>query len=162
MISRMRYRPCIVMIDAPGTSKDKKKNPLTWYERYDIIQDVLFPIYGDEVIFLQYHNAYIPDVVSYLRDNEWNPKELIAGSDRLADYQKKVDRANQSLNTSDKISLEYIEAERITSSTEVRAAIRGNDFDTFKSLMHPRNWNYFDFLREKLTNDKPNPVEELQ
>lgn len=153
MIKGMKYRPCIVMIEAPGTSKDKKKNPLTWLERYDIIHSALFSEYGDEVVFMQYHNGYVPDIVSYLKDNEWNPRELVAGPDRIADYKKKVDRANESLNTSDKISLDYTEAKRIASSTEVRAAIRDDDYEAFKSLTHSRNWIHFNFLRERLTND---------
>jgi len=154
MIKDMKYRPCVVMIDAPGTSQDKNKNPLTWDERYDIIQEALFPTYGDEVMFYEYHNGYIPDIIRMLREDDFDVKELIAGPDRIAEYKKKVDRLNQLLNTSDKISLEYVEARRITSSTEVRAAIRDNDVKTFKSLTHRRNWDYFDFLREKLSNDR--------
>lgn len=153
MIRDMKFRPCICMVDAPGTSKNKDKNPLTWSERYDIIYDMLYPIYGDEVLILQVPNGYIPDIVMGLRSDGYSPAELVAGPDRIVEYAKKVDRANQSLNTSDKISLDYIEAKRITSSTEVRSAIRSNDFETFKSLIHSRNWKYFDLLREKLSND---------
>lgn len=150
MIKGAKYRPCVVMIEAPGTSQNKKKNPLTWAERYDLIQESLFPIYGDEVVFMQYHNGYLPDIVSYLRDNDWNPKEMIAGPDRLANYEMKIEKANQALNTQDKISLEYTEAKRITSSTEVREAIRENDYVKYKSLMPKSAWKHFQFLREKL------------
>jgi nicotinamide mononucleotide adenylyltransferase len=150
IVKGMKYRPCIAVIEGVGTGKNKTKNPLSGEERFNLITQTLEGLgYKNALIFIV-PNGYTPDNIKMIEAQGYKVRDLHAGSDRLEDYKKKIDRANLSLNTDTKISLEYIETKRITSSTEVREAIRMNAFESFKSLMPESIWDQYNFLREKL------------
>ena len=85
--------------------------------------------------------------IARLIDMGYDPKLIGAGPDRKDDYAKQIDYIRMS-DIKDKISddLSIVETPRVTSGTEVRQAIKDQDFSKFKKMVPQEVSNLYNDL----------------
>jgi hypothetical protein len=94
--------------------------------------------------------GYLPKIISQLREKGLEPDTIYAGADRIAGYKKQIEDANAKMDPEYRYHIEFKEAERVTSATAVRNAIRSNDEAEFKKNMPKELWGEFETLRKLL------------
>lgn len=118
------------------SSADVNKNPFTFDQRKEMIEKILHAINIDAYI-IQLASAYIPDVVSLLKEkNDIEIEYVYCGSDRLNGY---VEQGLEQLG----VKTVYVERDendttdptRMASATKIREALKNRDFETFKTLL---------------------------
>jgi len=85
--------------------------------------------------------------IARLIDMGYDPKLIGAGPDRIDDYTKQIDYVKMS-DIKDKISddLGIVETPRVTSGTEVRQAMKDQDFSKFKKMVPKEVSNLYNDL----------------
>ena len=118
------------------SSMDVNKNPFTFEQRKEMIEKILRAINIDAFI-IQLASAYIPDVVSLLKEKYNIEIEYVyCGSDRLNGY---VQQGLENLG----VKIVYVERDenditdptRMASATKIREALKNRDFELFKNLL---------------------------
>jgi nicotinic acid mononucleotide adenylyltransferase len=126
------------------------------------------------------HAAFLPNIITFCRENGYEPSVLCCGEDRLNDYQKSLDRMNdpsmkeKALQKDPNAKLvdilpefEIIVADDRTggySSTKIREAMVMNDEEFVKANIPDYLYPYYDVMKDavdKMTeenNKKPNRV----
>jgi len=101
---------------------------------------------GDYFLYPQSKKTVIPQMVQYLRDNNYYPIAMGAGSDRIKSYKRQIVYINSAksdvpMDVTFKLAMVDERGEGGPSGTKVRAAITAGDYETFKSMtpksVHP-------------------------
>jgi len=143
------YKVLIGIIKGAKTSLNKKLNPLSFDYQNKLIRESLKD-YGDKVIVYRkpLTSGYLPIIFRELRLNDYEVKVVTAGEDRAESYRKIVKNMNNAFST---VDLKFMELNRTDeSSTNVREAIRDDDFNYFRKLTNPNIWDEFEILKEEL------------
>lgn len=110
------------------------------------------------------HAAFLPNIVTFCRENGYEPVALCCGEDRLDDYQKSLDRMNDPImkekalqkNPNAKLveilpEFEIVIADDRTggySSTKIREAMVANDVEFVKANIPDYLYPYYDVMKE--------------
>ena len=138
----MKNKPVIAVVH--GKKSAEKNNPLPVKQQLNMIRRVV----PDACIF-HAENGYVPDIIVKVKtDFDLDVRTIVCGADRIKEYQAQIDRANKTLDG--KIVVEFKEAERITSGSEVREAIRSGDKRAFKANVPKQLWDEFTNLTEQM------------
>lgn len=125
-----------------GKYSSEKDNPIPVSSRVNIIKKV---VPDAEVMHVE--NGYVPDMIQKIKDcYNLGVARVICGEDRIGQYQAQIIRANKTLDVP--LNVEFMEAERITSGSEVREAIRSGDNKAFKANVPKELWDEFTNLAE--------------
>lgn len=142
-VQKMEHNKVIVVVH--GKKTKQTENPIPAEIQVNMIRKVL----GDSATVIVAENGYIPDIIEMVRDTyRLEAKTLICGPDRIDTYMAQIERANRVLEN--KIDLEFKEADRITSGSEVREAIRSGDKKAFKANVPKQLWDEFTNLAEHM------------
>lgn len=139
VVAKMK-NPIIAIVKGEKTSKDKEKNPLSFEQQKQLILSV-FP--NAEVIGVKNANLY--GILFHLNKEGKIIHKVFAGEDRFESYKKAIEKHN--LETGNNVTIE--QTPRFTSATNVRNAIRSNNFNEYIKLMPAElaNQKTFDFLK---------------
>lgn len=134
-----------VVVVVQGAKSSKKENPLPVEKQVNMIGKVV----GKETTVIVSTHGYIPDIITRLRDEyDLNPHTIVCGPDRMKTYKAQIHRANAKLD--DPLIVEFKEAERITSGSAVREAIRSGDRKAYKANVPEQLWDEFTNLAEHM------------
>lgn len=100
-------------------------------------------------IYIEVTTGFIGDFIDQLRKKNYEPKFIFTGSDRKSTYEAQINRYKEKLNL-DIMVKEIPRTDEDISATKVRNALKDNDVETFKKLMHKDTYNMFDELKKKL------------
>lgn len=101
---------------------------------------------GDYFLYPQNRKTVIPQMVQLLRDNNYYPIAMGAGSDRIKSYERQIvyinsPKSDVPMDVTFKLAMVDERGEGGPSGTKVRAAITAGDYETFKSMtpksVHP-------------------------
>jgi nicotinic acid mononucleotide adenylyltransferase len=126
------------------------------------------------------HAAFLPNIITFCRENGYEPSVLCCGEDRLNDYQKSLDRMNdpsmkeKALQKDPNAKLvdilpefEIVVADDRTggySSTKIREAMVMNDEEFVKANIPDYLYPYYEVMKDAVVkmaeenNKKPNRV----
>jgi len=101
--------------------------------------------------YMMVNRGLLGSAISKLIDMGYDPRLIGAGPDRKDDYTKQIDYIKMS-DIKDKISdeLEIVETPRVTSGTDVRQAIKDQDFSKFKKMVPQEVSNLYNDLITKV------------
>jgi len=110
---------------------------------------------ADYFLYPQDRKTVIPQMVQFLRDKDYYPIAMGAGSDRIKSYESQVkylnsDKSDVPMNQ--QFKLEMVD-ERIVdgpSGTKVREAIQNNDYELFKTLVPKSVHKFYNDLKKYL------------
>lgn len=140
-VNQMRGIKVIAVVK--GKQTKKSDNPIPTEAQVNMIKKVI----GDTAVVIAVPNGYVPDIIETIRDQYGlEPTGVICGSDRIGEYKAQIERANRTLEKV--IKLEFKEADRITSGSEVREAIRSGDRKAFEANVPKQLWDEFTNLAE--------------
>ena len=131
--------PVIVLVKGNKSSQNRKRNPFS--EEY---QKKLFRLLDPNLEIEVSPNGFLPGIISYLKEHGKKVTKIYCGADRIDSYRKAIELANE------KYDIVFQETERNGSGSEVRTAIRNNDFETFKTLMPERLHQEFRNMKDIL------------
>lgn len=110
------------------------------------------------------HAAFLPNIVTFCRENGYEPVALCCGEDRLDDYQKSLDRMNDPIMKEKALQkdpnaklveilpeFEIVIADDRTggySSTKIREAMIANDVEFVKANIPDYLYPYYDVMKE--------------
>lgn len=110
------------------------------------------------------HAAFLPNIVTFCRENGYEPVALCCGEDRLDDYQKSLDRMNDPIMKEKALQkdpnaklveilpeFEIVIADDRTggySSTKIREAMVANDVEFVKANIPDYLYPYYDVMKE--------------
>lgn len=141
IILKKMKNPMIVLIKGSQSSLNKKKNPFT--QEYQIgLLKVLMPN-------LKIHvspSGFLPLILFDIRRLGFEPIKVYAGSDRLNSYKKMISSFPDELG----FNIKFVKTPRICSATNIRKAIKDNDFKSFKENMPKKLWKEWNTMREIL------------
>ena len=101
---------------------------------------------GDYFLYPQSKKTVIPQMVQFLRDNNYYPIAMGAGSDRIKSYERQIvyinsPKSDVPMDVTFKLAMVDERGEGGPSGTKVRAAITTGDYEMFKSMtpksVHP-------------------------
>lgn len=144
-IIKKMNNPIVVLVKGAKSSQDKERNPLD--AEY---QTKLIKMLNPKVDVFIAKTGYIPTMVNEYRKKGIEVSEILAGNDRIKGYQGMIASFNKQMPDEKKINVTFTETPRVTSATDVRNAIRGDDFDTFKKLVPKKLHSEWENLKEKL------------
>lgn len=101
--------------------------------------------------YMMVNRGLLGSAIAKLIDMGYDPRLIGAGPDRKDDYTKQIDYIKMS-DIKDKISdeLEIVETPRVTSGTDVRQAIKDQDFSKFKKMVPQEVSNLYNDLITKV------------
>ena len=155
IIGAMR-NPVIALVKGAKSSQDKEKNPFDATFQRQMIKRV-FP----QAKVIEVASGYVPEIISMLRQSGLEVTKMVAGSDRVAGYQKQIDGLNAKLQDAYKMSCKVVEIERSgddISATKVRNAIKTGDMAAFKKMMPKQLWGDFNAMQNMLKEEPTNNV----
>lgn len=129
-IKKMK-NPIVVLVKGEKSSKDKSKNPFDAQYQQRLLKKVL----GSNVRIIISNTGFIPQIFAAIRGIGLEPVSVVAGPDRFGKYNGQINSINKSLPDEKKFRVKMKEAERVTSATKVRDAIRNGDLPTFRKVM---------------------------
>lgn len=138
----------VAIVKGKTTSKNKNKNPLDAEYQKSLVEKI-----NSNVQVLIVENGYLPEIINILREDNKEVSTVFVGSDRIDEYKAQVQRANANLDDDHKIDVTFKEAERITSATIVRDAIRRGDREIFEAHTPEAIWGEWGTLYEALNQD---------
>ena len=134
-IIKKMNNPVVVIVKGKASSEDKNKNPLSVEQQTALIKKV-FP---DVHVFTTEVSGFIPAIIGMVKEKGFEVKKVFAGEDRFASYKRQVEQANAKIaagtSEHEKLDISFEQTPRLASATDVRVAIRANDFAKYKSLM---------------------------
>lgn len=142
-IIKMMKNPIVLLVKGKASSADKAKNPFD--EAY---QEKLIKKLNGNVDVRVVSTGYIPDVAAQLREEGKELVAVYAGADRISSYKNQFDRLK--LDTEHAFHVKFHETPRIVSATQVRTAIRDDDYDSFKEYMPKELWGEWGTMKRKI------------
>lgn len=144
--------PVVVIVKGAKSSQDKKRNPLDAEYQKKLLKKV-----APNAKVLEFGSGYLPDIVEHVRKTlKMDPNVVYSGPDRIGKYRGQVASANKSLPEDQKIHIQFKEAERVTSATVVREAIRSGDEKAFRANVPQSIWDEFNKLQKLLEDTMDN------
>ena len=109
-----------------GKKSEKEKNPLPLELQEEMIKDVYKSIYNKRLFIISAQTGNLITIINKTKDNI---NYVYAGTDRVQAYKKQLER------TLDINVREIKRTDEDISATQVRNAIKEDDYDTFKRLV---------------------------
>lgn len=131
---RLYYNKIVICIISGNKSK-KELNPFP----VSLIKEMIKKVFPDDNIEIMTHST--GNLISIINKYKFNIRYVLAGSDRSDDY------AKQLRNTYTTNVLEYDRRDDDVSATKLRKAIKEDNFNDFKKLIHPELIGYYDQLK---------------
>lgn len=123
-----------VTLNIVKASKDDPKNPFPLELQMKIWKSV-FP-----KLIIQ--TSQTGNIIQIIRKSENNINVVLAGSDRVKEYESQ-------LKTNPDISVEEIKrTDEDVSATKVRNSLKSDDMEAFKANMDKRTWKFYDELKK--------------
>jgi len=152
LIKQAKYPIIIGLVKGKKSSEDKVKNPLD----FDLQKNVIDKAKISQILdVVKVESAFIPSIISMLRDEGYEVKEVMAGTDRINSYRGMIKTYGPKINAPNVIVKELVrndDDEGIAgiSATKVRNAIKAGDFDTAKKMMLNLDQSLFKKLQKAL------------
>ena len=127
------------------------------------------------------HAAFLPNIITFCRENGYEPVALCCGEDRLDDYQKSLDRMNDPMMKEKALQkdpnaklveilpeFEIVIADDRTggySSTKVREAMVVDDIEFVKANIPDYLYPYYDVMKDavvKMAEEEANKPKRLR
>lgn len=140
--------PSVVVVVHPGHNKSGK-SPFS----EETIKKYMGEIVRDEKSIEDYiivPRGLIGSAIVKLLDKGYNPKAVGAGEDRIDDYTKQIEYVKKSEIGDQMSDLELVKTPRSTSATEVRDAIKNEDYQKFKKLVPPGVEKMYSSLKSEM------------
>jgi len=128
----------VIVVIITGDETDKSKNPFD-FETRKLMVETVFRHRKYEVV--ESKSGFIPTVINKI---DKNINAVIAGSDRVLDYRKQLEKM------SDVVVDEIERTEDDISASKVRQALVNNNLEQFKQNMPFELYYFFDVLKEKI------------
>ena len=125
--------PAVAVVVYPGHNKSGK-SPFN----EDLIKKYMDGIVRDEKEIVDYiivQRGLIGSAIVKLLEKGYKPNLIGAGEDRMDDYTKQLDYVKKSDIGDQMHNLKLVQTPRATSATEVRNAIKDEDYQKFKKLV---------------------------
>jgi nicotinamide mononucleotide adenylyltransferase len=132
----------LVVAVVKGGKSDKSKNPFPFELQEEMIKKA---VPGARVIRVNTGN-----IITAINKSPIDVSTIVAGTDRVAGYQKQIDSMNLDMNVYEIDRSNVVEG----SGTEVRDAIARRDEARFKELTDPAIWSYWDALTKYVPEKK--------
>lgn len=137
-ILKKMKNPVLVLIKGAKTSKNKKRNPFPLEYQEQLIKKVMPN--------LKIHIApsgFLPLILFDIRRMGFEPIVVYAGSDRISSYKRMMNSLPDEID----LNIKFKETPRYCSATQVRNALKSNDFKTFKELMPKELHDQFETMK---------------
>jgi nicotinamide mononucleotide adenylyltransferase len=130
--------PIIAVVKGKNSSEDKVNNPLSFKQQKSLIHEV-FP----SAIVIEVMNANLNGMLFHLKNEGKQIRAIYAGEDRIKRYREIVEESNKKTG----LNIQVKQTPRITSATDVREAIRTNNFEEYIQLMPMQLANEDTFMK---------------
>jgi len=151
IIDEAKYPVVVGLVKSSKTSLDKERNPFNFETQKEIIRRANEPKIIDVVKFA---SGNIPQIISDLRDLGYEPKELLAGTDRAKAYQNQIDLYPPKINSDLKLKVltrnEDDPGVSGISATKVREAIRSGNYINTRNMMMNIDEDFFEQLHREM------------
>jgi nicotinamide mononucleotide adenylyltransferase len=141
--------PLILLVKGKASGTDKEKNPFDEEYQMKLLKKV-FPRVEVRVVPI----GYVPDAAIQLRKEGIEVVAVHAGSDRLPSYRKQFDGLNSKLEDDQKFHVGYnltpANVRKMVSATEVRNAIKNDDYEFFKKAMPKELLGEWETMKRKM------------
>jgi len=114
----------------------------------DLIKEILEKNLSSSYTIFDLTSGFIGDWIDFLRNEDYEPKYLVCGSDRSNDYQNQINRYKGLLNLNIKIDTTSIDRNEEISGTKARQYLKDNDKESFKKIVTPQTLTFWDELRK--------------
>ena len=138
----------VAIVKGALSSKNKVQNPLPYEYQKKLVNEI-----APSVPVIEVPTGYLPDIINEIRKRGQEVETVYAGPDRMEEYQRQLAGVNAKLGTDKKFTVTFKLAERITSATTVRDAIRNNNQTAFRANVPRSIWPEYEKLREYLKED---------
>ena len=140
--------PVVVLVRATK-SPDRLRNPFP----YDYQRNLLLKV-DPKIKVREWVNGYVPDIIQSLKSEGLNVTAVYAGSDRIHEYARMINQANQTL--SEPIFCHLYEVKRTgedVCATRVRTALKNNDLESYRKMMPKQLHDEFDRMKTMMSED---------
>ena len=144
IINKMK-NPVVALVKGAATSKNKEMNPLNAKYQTRLINKANPKA---EVIIVP--NGYIPDIVTQMRKDGNEVSKIYAGEDRISTYRQQIASYNKQMPADKQIKVKFVKTTRTQSATDVRAAIRDDDEELFRTMMPKSLHSEYKTLRKQI------------
>ena len=136
----------ILLVKGKHQAKITDKNPLKTPEQIKMIKKSA----GKNVIdVIEMDSAFITNFIDALRKNNYEPRYIYTGTDRLNLAKSQLDKYGPAMETNIEVR-EIKRTDEDISATKVRNAAKENDFETFKSMTDGLDRKDMELLRKRL------------
>lgn len=139
--------PFVYVVRGAKSSQDRDKNPLT-FETQKAILDKSLGALASKVQVRTIESGFFGEAIKDLREQDYEPVAFFCGTDRTGGYKQQLAYVKDiGVNT------ELREIKRTSedvSASKVRAAVRGNDFATFKKMTVGLDKSDFERLKKEM------------
>lgn len=136
IIKKMK-NPIIVLIKGKKSSLNRKRNPFPLeYQEY------LLKKLDPNLKIITAPGGFLPLILFKIRELGYEPNVIYAGGDRIKSYKRMIDNLPDEVD----LNVKFKETPRIASATEVRKALKNNDYEKFKDLMPKKLWDEYDTM----------------
>ena len=122
-----------------GKKSEKDKNPLPLELQEEMLKEVYKSKIGKKLFIISAQTGNLITIINKTKDNI---NKVFAGTDRVQAYKKQLERS---------LDVNVVEIKRSDddiSATQVRNAIKNDDYETFKKLVPKQIVKYWDVLKK--------------
>lgn len=145
ILKQMSVHGWVAIVKGVGTGLDKVKNPLPYAYQAKLVKEI-----APEIKIIEVPTGYLPDIINQIRLKGEEVRIVYAGADRIEDYKRQVNGANAKLPEEKQFNVQFRLADRVTSATMVRDAIRSNNQSAFRANVPREIWGEYKTLRNYL------------
>lgn len=138
----------VAIVKGAESSKNKAQNPLPFAYQKKLVNEI-----APEVPVIEVPTGYLPDIINEIRKRGQEVETVYAGPDRMEDYQRQIAGVNAKLDAGKQFKVSFKLAERVTSATTVRDAIRNGNQTAFRANVPRAIWKEYGTLRDYLKED---------
>lgn len=139
----------VAIVKGVQTSLDKNKNPLPFEYQKRLIDEI-----SPNLPVMAVPTGYLPEIINEIRKTGKEVTKVYAGPDRIPEYKRQLERANATLDDDKQFDVTFEEAERVTSATAVRDAIRSGNETAFRANVPKAIWGEFNTLKGYLNESE--------
>ena len=137
-----KYNAPVSIFIVKGAKTTKEKAPFPFALQKEIFNKMTKVPHRVYII----STGFVGEFIHELRNNDFEPVALMAGSDRLKTYKAQVKRYSEELNLNMKV-VEIKRGEEDISASKVREALKNDDVETFEKMMDKKVHNTFKKLK---------------
>ncbi|MHA2019601.1 MAG: hypothetical protein ACTSXY_15140 [Promethearchaeota archaeon] len=138
IILKKMKNPLVVLIKGTKTSRNSKRNPFTQEYQLGLLKTIMPNLKIHTV-----PSGFLPLILFDIRRLGFEPIKVYAGADRLNSYKKMISSFPDELG----FNIKFVKTPRICSATEVRKAIKSNNFKSFKENMPKKLWTEWETMK---------------